>query len=422
MKAAQLSAIPESMQAVRLHGRGFDKIRVETVPVPEPNERQLLVRVDAAGVCTSILKLVAQGTDHTFINGWDLERFPIILGDEGSVTVVKVGAELAAKYPLGQRYATQPAVDHPPLNFRERYRHGARGMEKVAIGYSLPGHLSEYMLVTEETLAAQCLVPLPSTDIPFFAGALCEPLSCVISAQERHVHLSQTSPLAPRRAELGLLRGGITLIIGAGPMGRLQAEAALRYKPRHLIITDLLEERLQWLRQNLAAKAHRAGVDLQAVPSAAAAELLKQVSAGQGADDIIVAVGVRQVQIDAQQWLAKGGNLNLFGGLKRGEHILDLDALRVHYDEIRLCGSSGGSPADVAIALGLVASGEIDAGQHLDMVGSLDQFPQALEMIRQTTVEGKIVLYPHIRQTDLQRVKNWTRAEELRFVAEHKSV
>ncbi|NLB59838.1 MAG: hypothetical protein GX806_01975, partial [Lentisphaerae bacterium] len=59
---------------------------------------------------------------------------------------------------------------------------------------------------------------------------------------------------------------------------------------------------------------------------------------------------------------------------------------------------------------------------HLDMVGSLDQFPQALEMIRQTTVEGKIVLYPHIRQTDLQRVKNWTRAEELRFVAEHKSV
>ena len=85
-------------------------------------------------------------------------------------------------------------------------------MEKVAIGYSLPGHLAEYMLITEETIAADCLLPLPSDAIPFFAGALCEPLSCVISAQDRHIHIHQKSPTAPRMPQLGLLRGGVTVV------------------------------------------------------------------------------------------------------------------------------------------------------------------------------------------------------------------
>ncbi|NLB55750.1 MAG: alcohol dehydrogenase catalytic domain-containing protein, partial [Lentisphaerae bacterium] len=253
--------IPATMKAVRLHGRGFENIKVDEIPVPEPNDDQLLVRVDAAGVCTSIIKLVAQGEDHTFINGWNLERFPIILGDEGSVTVVKIGKNLKDRYHPNARYVTQPAVDHAPINFRERYKNNAKGMEKTAVGYSLPGHLAEYMLVTEETIAADCLVPVPTPEIPLFAGALCEPLSCVISAQERHVHLIKNAPMAQRKPEIGLLRKGITVIIGAGPMGRLHAEAALRFKPAHLLIVDMVKERLAWVKE-LAEKAEKAGVVL----------------------------------------------------------------------------------------------------------------------------------------------------------------
>lgn len=413
--------IPATMQAVRLHGRGFENIRVETVPVPQPNDHQLLVRVDAAGVCSSILKLVAQGSDHIFINGWDLAQFPIILGDEGCVTVVKAGRKVARKYAVGRRYATQPAVAHPPINHRERYRNQGAGMEKVAIGYSLPGHLSDYMLITEEVLAAECLIPLPSAEIPFFAGALCEPLSCVISAQDRHIHLTQKSPTAPRVPRLGLLPGGIAVIIGAGPLGRLHAEAALRFAPRHLLVLDIMEARLQWVRDRLTEKARRVKTTIHAVLAKDGLPLLQEVSQGRGADDIIVAVGNRQSQIECQQWLAKGGVLNLFGGLKRGEHMIDLDTLRVHYDEIRLCGSSGGSPADMVEALRMVAAREIDPGLHLDMVGSLDQFPRALEAVKNTTVEGKIVLYPRIRSTDLSRVQHWTQADEARFLQDHRN-
>jgi threonine dehydrogenase-like Zn-dependent dehydrogenase len=412
-------AIPKEMTAVRLHGVGFENVRIERVPVPQPNENQLLARVDAAGVCSSNLKLIAQGADHTFLNGWDPSRYPIQLGDEGCITIAKVGAKLKDRFAVGQRYCIQPAVDHAPINFRERYRNGGEGMSKVAVGYTLPGHLAQYQLVPEEVIAANCLLPVPDAKMPYFAAALAEPISCAISAQDRHLHIHHEYPGAPRNPKLGLLPGGVTMVVGAGPMGRMHAEAALRYKPRHLMVVDVMDARLDWVRRELPARAAAVGCTLHAVLSPESLKLLAEISNGRGADDIIVAVGSKVLQTQAQQWLAKGGVLNLFGGLKKGEHLIELDTLRVHYDDIRICGSSGGTPADIAETLRMIADGELDVGHHMTMVGSLDQLPRALEMVRNTTTDGKIVLYPHIRQTDLVEAKGWTGREEQAFVSSH---
>jgi threonine dehydrogenase-like Zn-dependent dehydrogenase len=407
------------MTAVRLHGVGFENLCVERVPVPEPNENQLLARVDAAGVCSSNLKVIAQGSEHTFLNGWDLSRYPIQLGDEGCITIAKVGAKLKDRFSVGQRYCIQPAVDHPPINHRERYRNAAEGMSKVAVGYTLPGHLAQYLLVPEEVIAADCLLPLPNNEMPYFAAALAEPISCAISAQDHHVHIRQESPGAPREPKLGLLPGGVTMIVGAGPMGRMHAEAALRYRPRHLLVVDVMDGRLDWVRRELPRQAAAAGCTLHTVLSPDSLKLLHEVSEGRGADDIIVAVANRTLQTQAQQWLARGGVLNLFGGLKKGEHLIELDTLRVHYDDIRICGSSGGTPADIAETLRMFAAGEFDVGRHMTMVGSLDQLPRALEMVKNTETDGKIVLYPHIRQTQLVEAKGWTGREEKDFVGSH---
>ncbi|THD49686.1 MAG: hypothetical protein E7774_00900 [Bradyrhizobium sp.] len=411
--------LPSHMLAARLHGVGFENLHVERVPVPQPNDDQLLARVDAAGVCASNLKLIAQGSDHTFLNGWDLARYPIQLGDEGCVTVVAVGKNLSNRFEIGRRYCIQPAVDHPPINHRERYRNNGEGMSKVAVGYTLPGHLAQYLLVSEEIIAAGCLLPVTDSGMPYFAAALAEPISCAISAQDRHLHIQQSGPDAPREPKLGLLRGGVTMVIGAGPMGRMHAEAALRYRPRHLIVVDLMQSRLQWIEEALPARARAVGCELHAVVSEQAVDLLHRVSKGRGADDIIVAVASRAVQTQAQQWLAKGGVLNLFGGLKKGDHVIDLDTLRVHYDEIRICGSSGGSPADIAETLRMAAARELDVGRHMSMVGSLDQIGRALEMVRNTETDGKIVLYPHLRHTPLEQARNWTLGDEQTFVKCH---
>jgi threonine dehydrogenase-like Zn-dependent dehydrogenase len=400
------------MQAVWLHGVGFENLRVETVSVPRPNDNQLLARVDAAGVCTSNLKIIAQGSEHTFINGVDLKRFPAQLGDEGCITVVATGRNLRDRFLVGKRYCIQPAVDHPPINHRERYRNGGLGMPKVAIGYSLPGHLAQYLLVTEEKIEAACVLPIPDEKMPFFATALCEP----ISGQDRHIHIFQRTPASPREARLGLLPGGVTLIVGAGPMGRMHAEAALRFKPRCVIVIDIAESRLQWARDALLQKTETVGVEMYALANEPGPEHMRKASRGLGAYDIIVAVGVRDVQTRAQSWLARGGTLGLFGGLKKGEHVIDLDTLRVHYDDIRVVASSGGSPADIVEMLRMVAAWEFDPGLHMTIVGSLDQAPRALEMMKNTETDGKIVLYLHIVPTSLIPATRWKRADEQAFL------
>ncbi|MCJ7738015.1 MAG: hypothetical protein MUQ10_12015, partial [Anaerolineae bacterium] len=76
--------IPGEMRALVLDGVGLDHLQVRKVPTPRPGPRQLLARVDAAGICTSLIKLIAQGPDHRLVYGRDIAAHPLILGDEGS--------------------------------------------------------------------------------------------------------------------------------------------------------------------------------------------------------------------------------------------------------------------------------------------------------------------------------------------------
>jgi L-iditol 2-dehydrogenase len=394
------------MLAVLARGPGFEGLSVERVPVPRPGPGQLLARVDAAGVCTSILKLLDQGQDHPFVNGWDMARWPLILGDEGSVTVVAAGAGLGTEYPAGRRFAIQPAVAAPPVCHRERYRD------------ALPGHLAEYILIQEEVLRAECLLPLPDERMPRFAVSMAEPISCVVSAQERQYHLVKDGPHAPRRPRLGLLPRGVAVVIGAGAMGRLHAELALRFAPRALIACDPVASRLDRVRHTLAGRARGAGTELLCAGPAELEKVVGSVSGGLGADDIILAVGSQQAQQDALRLLAPGGVANLFGGLPKGRHTLEVNALDVHYREIKLVGSSGGEPSDLKSTLDLIAAGAVDPGNYVAAVGSLDDAIEVLRLIRETKMDGKAILYPRVRPTPLRFVERWSGADEEAFLAE----
>lgn len=413
--------VPSTMKAVVVNGTGFDKVHCCEVPVPTPGANQLLCRVDAAGVCTSIIKLLEQGPAHTFINGWDLEKFPIILGDEGAVTVVKVGDNLKDQYRLGERFAIQPAVDVAPINHRERYTNNAKGMNKCAVGYTLGGNLAQYILIQEEVLRGECLLPLPKDDMPYFAVSMAEPISCICSAQDRQIHIHKAGPFAKREPRLGLLAGGTTVVIGAGAMGLMHAEMAMRFAPKNLIIADILPDRLEKAKTILTEKATRLGVNLITVHSDALRTALDEASGQEGADDIILAVGIQQVQQDALTLLGKGGVANLFGGLPRGKHMLQTDAIAVHYNEIKLVGSSGGEPSDLVDALNAIATGDIDPGNFVYGIGSLKHVPRVLEMIRDRQVDGKVIVYPHAEIEELTPVEHWSLEDERKYLDERLS-
>ena len=128
-RPAEVGQVPETMRATVLAGRGTDSLAVQTIPVPRPSSHQLLARVDAAGICTSVNKLIDQGAEHPLMHGWDPAEHPGIVGDEGVVTIVEVGSELHDEWSEGQRCAVQPAVDVAPINDLDRYDHDGAGMQ-----------------------------------------------------------------------------------------------------------------------------------------------------------------------------------------------------------------------------------------------------------------------------------------------------
>ncbi|MBN1123420.1 MAG: zinc-binding dehydrogenase, partial [Sedimentisphaerales bacterium] len=270
--------------------------------------------------------------------------------------------------------------------------------------------------IQEEVLAADCLLPLPDDQMPYFATSMTEPISCIYSAQQRHYHILKNGPHAQRRPHLGLLPGGITVVIGAGAMGRIHTELALRFAPSVLIVSDLVTERLDKTRQSIEAKALQKDVRLICVTPDQLEPTLKEVSSGRGADDMILAVGINAVQQEALGLLADGGVANLFGGLPRGQHLLQLDALAVHYREIKVVGSSGGDPSDMSATLQAIIDGDIDPGNYVAAVGSLDNAVEVLKMIKAGQIDGKAILYPHIRPMSLQRVDYWNKSKEIELL------
>jgi L-sorbose 1-phosphate reductase len=420
IRPGEVGTVPAQMRATVLDGRGAASLGVRTVPVRHPGPRQLLARVDAAGICTSVNKLVDQGAGHPLMHGWDPAHYPVIVGDEGVVTIVEVGTELAEAWTVGQRCAVQPAVDIAPTNHLERYDDEGRGVAKIAVGYSLPGLLAEYILIPEEVLEAGCLLPLPDDSLPAGHAAIAEPISCIISSHAHHMHLSQPDRTEPRTATTGLKPGGVTVVIGVGPMGRIHVDLAIAARPRVIIATARRDERLAWIHETFGSRASAAGVELVTVNTTIEdlASVVRRVSHGSGADDLIVTAADGALMEQVQHLVARYGVLDLFAGLKPGHETIGIDERFVHYQEINITGSSGGGPWDVIEALRLMAAGQIDAAAHIGHVGDLDHAPELLAMARDGRVRGKAIVYPHRRSAVITDVDRWTAADERRYVAD----
>jgi L-iditol 2-dehydrogenase len=184
------------------------------------------------------------------------------------------------------------------------------------------------------------------------------------------------------------------------------------------VAADLVESRLEVVRRLFAPRAAELGIALRTLNPAR--EDLKQTVSEltdyAGADDVLVAVGARQVIAEAQTLVGRGSVLDLFGGLKTGEDIVGIETSIVHYKEINITGSSGGSPWDIARTLELMASREIDAGDHIARIGDLSHVADFLQMIKAQAIDGKAVVYPHRRTNRILEVKSWTAQNEQEYL------
>ena len=318
--------LPEPNLGWNMYGTGLESMgddgSPEPMEVPDVGPDQLLIRIDAVGLCFSDVKLIRLGNDHPKLYGRDLAVDPTRLGHEAAVTVIDVGSELIDRFSRGDRLAIQPDIH---VDGRS-----------TAYGYTIPGGLIQYHVIGSEVLDADdgaYVIPV-ADEIGYAAAALSEPWACVEAAYTQ-------------RRRLDPLAGGRAWIIGSPDdrtdyeFGRCLAEAAA------VVLTDLSPEVRERVLESI-------GPDTEAItadgidPDGYGALAAERTGAA-GFDDIILLDPRSAVQVtEAARQIAFRGTLNLVGA-----HPLDglpeIDFGRLHYDYTAYVGTRG---PDVTAAYG----------------------------------------------------------------------
>jgi threonine dehydrogenase-like Zn-dependent dehydrogenase len=345
------SAIPTTMRAVVVHGPG--DYRLDVVPVPLPGPGELLLQVDAVGVCASDLKCY-----HGAAKFWGDADRPAwaergrIAGHEfvGTVVAGDEGALASRGVALRERVACEQIV---PCGECRYCLTGAYWMcaPHDMFGFKgFDGGMAEYVLVP--TRARTHAV---SRDLPPQVAAFCEPLSCAMHAVER-----------------GEIRfDDVVVVAGAGPIG-LGVVAATRQKnPKLIVALDMSDDKL--------ALATEAGADLVInVVAEDAVARVKELTDGYGADVYIEATGHPSAVSQGLQILRKLGTYveySVFGSNASVDWSIISDD-----KELTVRGAHLG-PHCWPAAIKLLEAGTLPMDEICTHQFPLDRFQDALDLV-----------------------------------------
>jgi threonine dehydrogenase-like Zn-dependent dehydrogenase len=296
---------PSRTLAWNVYGKGIESVgrsgRPEWVDVPAPSKDQLLVRVDAVGLCFSDVKLIRLGGEHPKLYGQDLATHPTRLGHETAVTVVAVGSDLAGRFHPGQRLAIQPDI----------YANG----RSTAYGYTIPGGLIGYHVLGPEVLAADdgAYVTDIGERLGYAETALTEPWACVEAAYTQRRRLTPAA-------------GGRAWVVGRPDDDRTYDFGSALAAAREIVLSGLRDDVAAAVRSS-APKAAISVVDEALV---------------RGPFDDIVVLGPRSAALvsRASDALAFRGLLNLVGDAPLDAPV-DIDIGRIHYHYTAYVGTRG---------------------------------------------------------------------------------
>lgn len=322
-----LAAEVVAMLATRLFRQG--DLRSVTVPDPEPGPGELLVRVEAAGVC---------GTDRHLYRGEFPCRPPVTLGHEFSGIVAAHGPGTAGP-PIGTRVTCDPNIacgTCPPcragrVNLCERL---------VAIGIHRDGGFADRAVIPAHRAFA-----LPDTLDPLH-GAFCEPLACCLHGTD----------LAAIRA------GERVAVLGGGVIGLLAVRLAALAGGRTLLVTRTPAKRDLALGFGAEATA----------PGLAEARSLWPG----GADVVIECAGVPETVAAAPGLAARGGRVVILGVLPQGASVA-FDPFDLLFREITLAFSFL-NPFTHARAADLIARGVVGVAPLVSRTVSLADLPSVV--------------------------------------------
>ncbi|KAH9524631.1 hypothetical protein Btru_027390, partial [Bulinus truncatus] len=202
-------------RAVRIHGK--NDLRVEFVPIPEPEENCVQLRMSTVGLCRTDVHLFDEGrVDHIVINK------PITIGHEISGTVSKLGPGVT-NLSVGDRVAIDPC--RPCGSCFQCNRRRSNICQNLTLSGVLhvDGGFATYM-----TTPAYTCHRLPD-NVSLEEGAMMEPLSVGVNAVHR----------------AGMCPGDNVIVFGAGPVGLFAMQSARVLGAGKVMVVDINENRLK---------------------------------------------------------------------------------------------------------------------------------------------------------------------------------
>ena len=339
--------LPEGNYRWPLFGQGFDNLGKDGSPVlskfQESGPNELLLRVDALGICFSDIKVINSGNKHIRMIGRDLSKDPAILGHEVSVTVARVGANRKGMFNIGERYVIQPDI----------YYKG----KPETLGYVQEGGLQQYMVVGDEVIESDegCLL-LPLGDkVGYAEASLTEPVSAIEAAygikwRDRIKNNGNTWIIGIDEARFDDYTIGDGLESGNHPGKIFLTNVKGKFLDSLIKNTEKLDITVEELE-------YRENIE----------EISKKYTEGAGFDDIII-LGVPEPELieSLSNVIAKGGILALISEKPLARKI-SIDASPIHYDKVVFTGTDS---TDISDAYKAIRSCELVSGGSILMVGA----------------------------------------------------
>ncbi len=329
-------------------------VRVEEMPVPEIAGGEVLVRIEASGIC---------GSD--VMEWYRLHKAPLVLGHEIAGRIEAVGQDVT-RYQVGDRITVAHHVPCNTCHYCLGGHHTACDtLHRTNID---PGGLAEYARLPRINVDRGIFL-IPES-VSYEAATFTEPLACVLRGLKR----------------ANLQPGNSLLVIGSGIAGLLFVQLARAFGAGRIIAVDVDEARLKAAAALGADHAVDAGEDLPAY--------LRSVNQGRLADRVILCTGALPAIDQALKSVASGGTV-LFFAPTGPEETFPLSVNDVFWRrDITLTTSYAGAPADYQTALDLIRGGTIKTEPMITHRLGLSEVAQGFQLVARGGDSIKVIIQP----------------------------
>jgi L-iditol 2-dehydrogenase len=334
------------LKALIYHGK--NDVRLEEIEAPRPGNGQVLLKVKAAAICGTDLRIKKSG--HRDIP----DGTKRILGHELAGEVAKVG-DMVKDLRCGMRIAVAPVIGCGKC--KVCLSGNANMCENCRIlGLGIDGAFAEYMIIPREHIENGNAMVIPSF-ISYETGALLEPLATVFTGAE-------ACNIRPSNS---------VLIIGAGPIGIMHIMMAKVFGASMIIVSEIADKRAK------QALSHGADHVLNPDKSDYRKKLMA-ITGGRGPDNIIIAAPSPQAQMDSLEIVSVNGYINFFGTIPPEKQPVKLNTNLIHYKRINVVGNTGTSVKNYFRTTELLRSGKLDISGLISKTFPLEKAEEAFEL------------------------------------------